>query len=105
MQRLFMTEIFGKPYGSNARSKPVLSVPDKLDPVAYKSMSAMTRVTGLSKTKFIDEIHFKSIGDIKRSSTAMHRAELKRILVSADDTIFLAMILTPLSGKVRQSST
>ena len=74
-------------------------VPDKGDPIAYESMSAMTRVTGLSKARLIGKAIFKMRGDIKRSSTAMNKAGLKGIIVSADDTMFTAMQLTPLSGK------
>ena len=40
------------------------------------------------------------MGDIKRSSSAMDKAGLKGVLVSADDDMFMAMQLTPLSGRV-----
>ena len=102
MKRLFQTDSFGKAYGSNARSKPVLFVPEKGNPVAYESMSAMTRVTGRSKAKLIGKEKFEMRGDIKRSSTAMNRAGLKGILVSADNDMFTAMQLTPLSGKTNK---
>ena len=102
IKRLFQTDSFGKAYGSNARSKPVLFVPEKGNPVAYESMSAMTRVTGLSKAKLIGKEKFEMRGDIKRSSTAMNRAGLKGILVSADNDMFTAMQLTPLSGKTNK---
>ena len=82
IKRLFQTDSFGKAYGSNARSKPVLFVPDKGDPIAYESMSAMTRVTGLSKARLIGESNFTMRGDIKRSSTAMNKARLIKGLLS-----------------------
>ena len=63
-------------------------------------MSAMTRVTGLSKAKLIGKSNFKTMGDIKRSSSAMNKAGLKGVLVSADDDMFMAMQLTPFSGRV-----
>lgn len=59
----------------------------------------MTRVTGLSKARLIGKEKFGMRGDIKQSSTAMYKAGLKGIIVSADDTMFTAMQLTPLSGK------
>jgi hypothetical protein len=102
IKRLFQTDSFGKAYGSNARSKPVMFVTDKGNPVAYESMSAMTRVTGLSKAKLIGKAKFEMSGDIKRSSTAMNRAGLKGIIVSTDDAMFTAMQLTPLSGKTNK---
>ena len=59
----------------------------------------MTRVTGLSKARLIGKANFKMRGDIKRSSTAMNKAGLKGIIVSADDTMFTAMQLVPSSEK------
>jgi hypothetical protein len=100
IQRLFQTESFGKSYGSNARSKPIMFIPEKGSPVAYESMSAMTRVTGLSKAKLIGKSKFKAMGDIKRSSSAMNKVGLKGVLVSADDDMFTALQLTPLSGRI-----
>ena len=101
IKRLFQTDSFGKAYSQNARSKPILFISDKGgDPIAYESMSAMTRVTGLSKAKLIAKGNFKMRGDIKHSSSAMNKAGLKGIIVSADDAIFTAMQLTPLSGKL-----
>jgi hypothetical protein len=100
--RLFQTESYGKAYKQNARSKPVMFIPDKGDPVAYESMSAMVRVTGLSKAKLVGNKAFSMKGAIKRSSTAMNRAGLKGIIVSADDAMFTAMQLTPLSGKTNK---
>ena len=41
-------------------------------------------------------------GDIKHSSSAMNNAGLKGIIVSADDAMFTAMQLTPLSGKTNK---
>ena len=102
IRKLFQTDSFGKAYDSNARSKPVMFIPEKGDPIAYESMSAMTRVTGLSKARLIGKSNFKNRGDIKRSSTAMNKAGLKGIIVSADDTMFTAMRLTPLSGKTNK---
>ena len=100
IKKLFQTEFFGKSYDSNARSKPIIFIPEKGDPIAYQSMSAMTRVTGLSKAKLIEKSNFKAMGDIKRSSSAMNKAGLKEVLVSADEDMFMAMQLTPLSGRV-----
>ena len=59
IKRLFQTESFGKAYKQNARSKPILFIPDRGDPIAYESMSATTRVAGLSKTKLIGNTKFK----------------------------------------------
>jgi hypothetical protein len=102
IKRLFQTESYGKAYKQNTRSKPVLFVPEKGDPIAYESMSAMTRVTGLSKAKLIGKSNFKMRGDIKQSSTSMNKAGLKGIIVSADNAMFTAMQLTPLSGKTNK---
>lgn len=57
-------------------------------------MSAMTRFIGLSKAKLIGKSNFEAMGDIKRSSSAMNKAGLKRNLVSTDDDMFMAMQLT-----------
>ena len=78
-------------------------IPEKGNPIAYESMFAMKRVTGLSKARLIGKSNFKNRGDIKRSSTAMNKAGLKGIIVSADDTMFTAMRLTPLSGKTNKA--
>lgn len=102
MKRLFQTDGFGKAYKQNARSKPVMFIPDNGNPIAYESMSAMTRVTGLSKAKLIGSKPFSKRGDIKRSSTSMNKAGLKGIIVSADDDMFTAMQLTPLSGRTNK---
>ncbi len=102
IKRLFQTDGFGKAYKQNARSKPVMFIPDQGDPIAYESMSAMTRVTGLSKAKLIGSKPFSKRGDIKRSSTSMNKAGLKGIIVSADNDMFTAMQLTPLSGKTNK---
>ena len=40
------------------------------------------------------------MGDIKRSSLAMNKVGLKGVLVGADDDMFTALQLTPLSGRV-----
>ena len=61
IKRLFQTNSFGKSYDSNARSKPLIFVPKKGDPIAYQSMSAMTRVNGLSKAILIGKSNFKAI--------------------------------------------
>jgi hypothetical protein len=77
-------------------------IPDKGDPVAYESMPAMNRVTGLSKTKLIGNTKFKMRGDIKRSSSSMNKAGLKGIIVSADDAMFTGMRVAPLSGRTNK---
>lgn len=100
IKNLFQTENFGKSYDSNARLKPIIFIPEKGDPIAYQSMSAMTRVAGLSKAKLIGKSTFKAMGDIKRSSSAMNKAGLKGVLVSVDEDMLMAMQLTPLSGRV-----
>lgn len=102
IKRLFQTESFDKAYKQNARSKPVLFVPDKGDPVAYESMSAMPRVTGSSKAKLIRKSNFKIRGDIKQSSSAMNKTRLKEIIISADDSMFTAMQVAPLSGRTNK---
>ena len=91
IKRLFATFFFGKAYANNARSKPIVFVPNEGDPVAYDSMSAMTRVTGFSKAKSIENTKCKTRGDIERSSSAMNKAGTKGIIASADDTMFTAM--------------
>ena len=58
IKRIFQTDSFGKAYNTNARSKPVLFVPDKRDSVVYKSISAMRRVSGLSKARLIGKTKF-----------------------------------------------
>ena len=40
------------------------------------------------------------MGDIKRSGSAMNKAGLKGVLVSADGDMFTALQLTPLSGRI-----
>lgn len=102
IKRVFQTDGFGRLYKANAWSKPVMFIPDKGDSIAYELMSAMTRVTGLSKAKLIGKSNFKMRGDIKQSSSAMNKAGLKGIIVSADDIMFTAMRLTPLSGKTNK---
>ena len=62
----------------------------------------MVRVTGLSKTKLIGNAEFKMRGDIKRSSSSMNKAGLKEIIVSADDAMFTAMRVEPLSGRTNK---
>ena len=42
------------------------------------------------------------MGDIKCSSSAMNKAGLKRIIVSADDAMFTAMRVTSLSGRTKK---
>ena len=69
----------------------MLFVPDKGDPIVYESMSAMVRVTGLSKAKLIGNAEFKMRGDVKQSSSSMNKDILKGIIVSADDAIFTVM--------------
>ena len=81
IRTLFQTENFGKAYKQNARSKPVLFVPEKGKPIAYESISAMARVTGLSKARLIGKSNFEKRGDIKRSSSAMNKAGLIRGLL------------------------
>lgn len=95
--RLYETDSFGKAYNQNARFKPILFVPQTGAPVVYESMSVTTRVTGLSKSKLVGNKKFEMKGVIKRSP-AMNKAELQSIIVSADDTIFTTMRLSPLSG-------
>ena len=80
----------------------MMCIPEEGDPIAYESMSAMIRVTGLSKAKLIWKANFKMRGDMKRSSTAMNKVGLRVIIVSAHDTMFTAMQLTPLSGKTNK---
>ena len=80
----------------------MLFVPEKGDPIAYESMSAMTRVAGLSKAKLIEKSNFKMRGDIKQSCTSMNKAGLKGILISADDSMFSAMQVAPLSGRTNK---
>ena len=46
--------------------------------------------------------NFKAMGDIKRSSSAMNKVGLKGVLVSADDDMFTALQLTPLSGRTNK---
>ena len=90
IRKVYETETFRKALKQNARSKPVLFLPQTGKSVAYKSMSAMTRVTGLRKSKLIGNKKIKMMGDIKRSSSAMNKAGLKGTIVSADDTMFTA---------------